>query len=132
MVNKSLENLGVDYIDLYIYHMWDYRTPLYDVLEGLNNAVKKGKVRYIGISNCFAWQLAKANALAEWEGFAKFISVQGHYNLLFREEEREGGTLRRRQYRHDAVQSSGRRQTFQASRGDFQKTERRRLCEAQI
>lgn len=89
MVNKSLENLGVDYIDLYIYHMWDYRTPLYDVLEGLNNAVKKGKVRYIGISNCFAWQLAKANALAEWEGFAKFISVQGHYNLLFREEERE-------------------------------------------
>lgn len=89
MVNKSLENLGVDYIDLYIYHMWDYRTPLYDVLEGLNNAVKKGKVRYIGISNCFAWQLAKANALAEREGFAKFISVQGHYNLLFREEERE-------------------------------------------
>lgn len=89
MVNKSLENLGMDYIDLYIYHMWDYRTPIYDILEGLNNAVKAGKVRYIGISNCYAWQLAKANALAEHEGFAKFVSVQGHYNLLFREEERE-------------------------------------------
>ena len=57
--------------------------------QGLNNAVKAGKVRYIGISNCFAWQLAKANALAEREGFAKFVSVQGHYNLIFREEERE-------------------------------------------
>lgn len=89
MVNKSLENLGMDHIDLYIYHMWDYRTPIYDILEGLNHMVKAGKVRYIGISNCFAWQLAKANALAEREGFAKFVSIQGHYNLLFREEERE-------------------------------------------
>lgn len=89
MVNKSLENLGMDHIDLYIYHMWDYRTPVYDILEGLNHMVKAGKVRYIGISNCFAWQLAKANALAEREGFAKFVSIQGHYNLLFREEERE-------------------------------------------
>lgn len=89
MVDKSLENLGMDQIDLYIYHMWDYRTPIYDILEGLNHMVKGGKVRYIGISNCFAWQLAKANALAEREGFAKFVSIQGHYNLLFREEERE-------------------------------------------
>ncbi|MCC8170107.1 MAG: aldo/keto reductase [Oscillospiraceae bacterium] len=92
-LDKSLENLGMDYVDLYIYHMWDYRTPLYDILEGLNNAVKAGKVRYIGISNCFAWQLAKANALAEKEGFAKFVSVQGHYNLIFREEEREMAQL---------------------------------------
>lgn len=69
--------------------MWDHRTPIYDIMEGLNDAVKAGKVRYIGISNCFAWQLAKANALAEKEGFAKFVSVQGHYNLIFREEERE-------------------------------------------
>ncbi len=69
--------------------MWDYQTPHYDIMEGLNNVVKAGKARYIGISNCFAWQLAKANALAEKEGFAKFISVQGHYNLIFREEERE-------------------------------------------
>ena len=89
MLNKSLENLGTDYIDLYIYHMWDYNTPFYDIMEGLNNMVKAGKVKYIGISNCFAWQLAEANALAEKYGFAKFISVQGHYNLIFREEERE-------------------------------------------
>ncbi|AMD17739.1 oxidoreductase [Methanobrevibacter sp. YE315] len=88
-VEKSLENLGLDYIDLYIYHMWDYNTPMYDILEGLNEVIDEGKVRYIGISNCFAWQLAKANALAESEGFAKFVSVQGHYNLIFREEERE-------------------------------------------
>ena len=89
MINKSLENLGMDHVDLYIYHMWDWNTPLYDIMEGLNNAVKAGKTRYIGISNCFAWQLAKANALAEKEGFVKFVSVQGHYNLIFREEERE-------------------------------------------
>ena len=89
MIDTSLKNLGMDYVDLYIYHMWDWQTPIYDILEGLNNAVKAGKTRYIGISNCFAWQLAKANALAEKEGFAKFVSVQGHYNLIFREEERE-------------------------------------------
>lgn len=89
MLNASLKNLGMDYIDLYILHAWDANTPLYETMEGLNNAVKSGKVRAIGISNCFAWQLAKANALAEAEGFAKFVSVQGHYNLIFREEERE-------------------------------------------
>ena len=89
MIDKSLQNLGMDYVDLYIYHMWDHNTPLYDIMEGLNNIVQAGKARYIGISNCFAWQLCKANALAEHEGFAKFISMQGHYNLLFREEERE-------------------------------------------
>lgn len=89
MLNKSLENLGLDYVDLYIYHMWDYQTSLYDILDGLNRMVKAGKTRYIGISNCFAWQLAKANALAEKEGFAKFVSIQGHYNLISREEERE-------------------------------------------
>lgn len=93
MIDKSLQNLGMDYVDLYIYHMWDYQTPLYDIMEGLNRIVKAGKARYIGISNCFAYQLAKANALAEKEGFAKFISVQGHYNLIFREEEREMAKL---------------------------------------
>lgn len=93
MLNQSLSNLGMDYVDLYIYHMWDYHIPLYEIMEGLNRMVKSGKVRYIGISNCFAWQLAKANALAEAEGFAKFISVQGHYNLIFREEEREMAAL---------------------------------------
>lgn len=89
LLEKSLQNLGMDHVDLYIYHMWDYQTPLYDILDGLNQMVKEGKTRYIGISNCFAWQLCKANALAEKEGFAKFISVQSHYNLIFREEERE-------------------------------------------
>ena len=89
MLDKSLQNLGMDYVDLYIYHMWDYNTPLYDIMEGLNHAVKSGKTRYIGISNCFAYQLAKANAIAEKYSFAKFVSVQGHYNLIFREEERE-------------------------------------------
>ena len=89
MLEKSLQNLGMDYVDLYIYHMWDYQTPLYDILDGLSQMVKEGKTRYVGISNCFAWQLCKANALAEKEGFAKFVSVQSHYNLIFREEERE-------------------------------------------
>lgn len=93
MLNKSLENLGMDYVDLYIYHMWDYQTPLYDIMEGLHKVVEAGKARYIGISNCFAWQLAKANALAEKEGFHKFVSIQGHYNLIFREEEREMAKL---------------------------------------
>lgn len=93
MVNTSLKNLGMDYIDLYIYHIWDYETPLYDIMEGLDRVVKAGKVRYIGISNCFAYQLAKANTLAEKEGFPKFVSIQGHYNLIFREEEREMAKL---------------------------------------
>ena len=88
-LNLSLSHLGMDYVDLYIYHMWDYQTPIYDILDGLTRMIKAGKVRYIGIANCYAWQLAKANALAEKEGFAKFVSVQNHYNLLFREEERE-------------------------------------------
>ncbi len=93
LVNTSLRNLGTDYIDLYIYHMWDYATPLHDILEGLSRVVQAGKVRYVGISNCFAYQLAKANALPEREGFPKFVSVQGHYNLIFREEEREMAKL---------------------------------------
>lgn len=93
MLDRSLKNLGMDYVDLYIYHMWDYRTPLYDIMEALNKAVKAGKVRYIGISNCFAYQLAKANALAEKEGFAKFVAVHSHYNLIFREGEREMAKL---------------------------------------
>lgn len=93
MIDTSLKNLGMDHVDLYIYHMWDHQTPLYDIMDGLNRIVKAGKARYIGISNCFAYQLAKANDLAEKEGFAKFISIQGHYNLIFREEEREMAKL---------------------------------------
>ena len=93
MLNESLSHLGMDYVDLYIYHMWDYATPLIEILQGLADAVQAGKARYIGISNCFAYQLAKANALAEREGFPKFVSIQGHYNLIFREEEREMAKL---------------------------------------
>ena len=93
MIDTSLRNLGLDYVDLYIYHMWDYETPLHDILDGLDRIVRAGKARYIGISNCFAYQLAKANALAEKEGFPKFVSIQGHYNLIFREEEREMAKL---------------------------------------
>ncbi len=89
MINTSLKNLGMDHVDLYIYHMWDWNTELYDIMDGLDRVVKAGKARYIGISNCFDWQIAKANALAEKEGFAGFVSIQGHYNLIFREEERE-------------------------------------------
>ena len=89
MINKSLQNLGMDYVDLYIYHMGDWQTPIEDILDGLNRVVRAGKARYIGISNCFAWQLARANAIAGREGWTEFISVQGHYNLIFREEERE-------------------------------------------
>ena len=93
LLDTSLQHLGMDYVDLYIYHMWDYNTPIYDIMDGLNNAVKAGKVRYIGISNAYAYQLAKANAIAEQNGFAKFVSIQGHYNLIFREEEREMAKL---------------------------------------
>ncbi|WP_150539800.1 aldo/keto reductase [Actinobacillus vicugnae] len=89
MLNQSLENLGTDYIDLYINHIWDYNTPIAEYLEAMNKAVESGKVRAIGISNCFAYQLAQANFIAEQNGWQKFVSVQGHRNLLFREEERE-------------------------------------------
>lgn len=89
MLDTSLKNLGMDYVDLYIYHMWDWQTPIEEILEGLAAAVRAGKARCAGISNCFAWQIAKANALAAARGWPKFVSVQGHYNLIFREEERE-------------------------------------------
>ena len=82
-LNSSLNNLGVEYIDLYIYHCYDEKMPIEEIMETLNEAVMAGKVKYIGISNCFAWQIAKANYIAEKHGWAKFISVQGHYNLLF-------------------------------------------------
>lgn len=88
-LNQSLQNLGMDYVDLYICHMWDYHTPMEEIMEGLDRVVKAGKVRCIGISNCFAWQLAKANFYARENGLTEFSSIQGHYNLIAREEERE-------------------------------------------
>lgn len=88
-LEASLKRLNTDYVDLYILHMWDYHTPIEEIMEGLSLAVKQGKARAIGASNCYAWQLEKANAIAEKNGWAKFVSMQGHYNLIFREEERE-------------------------------------------
>lgn len=88
-IESSLQHLGMDYVDLYIYHIWDYKTPAEKILEGMNEAVRSGKARYIGIANAYAYQLAKMNALAEKRGWAKFVSVQNHYNLIMREEERE-------------------------------------------
>ena len=88
-IDSSLSHLGMDYADLYIYHIWDYKTPAEEILEGMNEAVRQGKTRYIGIANAYAYQVAKMNALAEKHGWAKFVSVQNHYNLIMREDERE-------------------------------------------
>ena len=88
-LEKSLKNLGMDYIDLFIYHIWDYNTPILDIMEALHSAVQAGKVRALGISNCFAWQLATANTIAKYENLTPFIAMQSHYNLIMREDERE-------------------------------------------
>ncbi|MDE5641286.1 MAG: aldo/keto reductase [Bifidobacterium castoris] len=88
-LDASLRHLGMDHVDLYIYHMWDWRTPIEAIMEGLADAVASGKTRYIGAANIAAWQLEKANAIAREHGWPQFISVQNHMNLLFREDERE-------------------------------------------
>jgi len=88
-VDGSLRRLGVDYIDLYQIHRWDYQTPIEETLEALHDVVKAGKARYIGASSMFAWQFCKALHLADLYGWTRFVSMQPHYNLLNREEERE-------------------------------------------
>lgn len=88
-LDASLSHLGMDYVDLYIYHMWDWNTPVEEYLAGMAEGVKAGKIRQIGIANCFAWQLAEANAIAKENGWPEFVSVQNHYNLIMREDERE-------------------------------------------
>ncbi len=88
-IDASLQHLGMDYVDLYIYHMWDYNTPLHDIMEGLAQVVAAGKARCVGVANVYAWQLCRANELAHREGFPEFVSVQNHMNLIFREDERE-------------------------------------------
>lgn len=88
-LNASLQRLDTDYIDLYILHMWDYNTPIEQTLEALHDLVKKGRIHHIGISNSYAWQVAMANTIAADHGWTPFVSIQGHYNLIFREEERE-------------------------------------------
>ena len=88
-LEASLKRLDMDYVDLYILHMWDFHTPIKETMEALHECVTSGKVKAIGISNCFAWQIAKANEIAKANGWTPFVSVQGHHNLIFREEERE-------------------------------------------
>lgn len=88
-VEESLKRLGMDYIDLYIIHRWDYHTPIEETMEALHDLVKAGKVRYLGASAMYTWQFAKAQFVAEKNGWTKFISMQNHLNLLYREEERE-------------------------------------------
>ncbi|PAV28429.1 aldo/keto reductase [Virgibacillus profundi] len=88
-VDHSLRRLGTDYIDLYVIHRWDYNTPIEETMEALHDIIKAGKVRYIGASSMMAWQFQKANHVAEKNGWTKFASMQNHYNLLYREEERE-------------------------------------------
>ena len=88
-LDQSLRRLQTDYLDLYQIHRWDYETPIEETLETLHDVVKSGKVRYIGASSMRAWQLTKALYLADLHGWNRFVSMQNHYNLLYREEERE-------------------------------------------
>ncbi|GGT39181.1 aldo/keto reductase [Streptomyces althioticus] len=88
-LDHSLRRLGTDYVDLYQIHRWDPHTPVEETMEALHDVVKAGKVRYIGASSMYAWQFSKAQYTAELRGWTKFVSMQNHYNLLYREEERE-------------------------------------------
>lgn len=88
-LDKSLKRLGTDYVDLYQIHRWDYNTPIEETMEALHDVVKAGKVRYIGASAMYAWQFLKALHVAEMHGWTRFVSMQNHLNLLYREEERE-------------------------------------------
>ena len=88
-IDASLKRLGMDYVDLYQTHRWDYNTPIEETLEALHDVVKAGKARYIGASSMYAWQFCKALYLADRHGWTRFVSMQNHYNLLYREEERE-------------------------------------------
>ena len=88
-IDASLRRLGMDYVDLYQIHRWDPRTPIEETMEALHDVVKSGKARYLGASSMYAWQFAKAQHVAERHGWTRFVSMQNHYNLLYREEERE-------------------------------------------
>ncbi len=88
-IDHSLRRLGTDYVDLYQIHRWDYSTPIAETMEALHDVVKAGKARYIGASSTFAWQLAQSLNVSDVNGWTRFVSMQNHYNLVYREEERE-------------------------------------------
>jgi 1-deoxyxylulose-5-phosphate synthase len=88
-IDASLRRLGTDYVDLYQIHRWDYETPIEETLDALHDVVKAGKARYLGASSMHAWQFAKALYLADRHGWTRFVAMQNHYNLVYREEERE-------------------------------------------
>ncbi|HNT26207.1 MAG TPA: aldo/keto reductase [Anaerolineales bacterium] len=88
-IDQSLKRLGMEYVDLYIIHRWDYHTPIEETMAALHDVVRAGKVRYIGASAMYAWQFQKALHVAEQHGWRRFVSMQNHYNLIYREEERE-------------------------------------------
>src|SRR5919201_3607271 len=88
-IDASLERLELDYVDLYQIHRWDPRTPIEETMGALHDVVRAGKARYIGASSMYAWQFAKAQRVAERNGWTRFVSMQNHYNLVYREEERE-------------------------------------------
>jgi aryl-alcohol dehydrogenase-like predicted oxidoreductase len=88
-IDASLKRLGTDYVDLYQIHRWDYNTPIEETMEALHDVVKAGKARYIGASSMYSWQFAKALYVADLHGWTRFVSMQPHYNLIYREEERE-------------------------------------------
>ncbi|HEV8559087.1 MAG TPA: aldo/keto reductase [Actinophytocola sp.] len=88
-IDASLGRLGTDYVDIYQIHRWDYETPIEETMEALHDVVRSGKARYLGASSMFAWQFAKAQQLAQTNGWTRFSSMQNYYNLLYREEERE-------------------------------------------
>lgn len=96
-IDGSLRRLGTDYVDLYYIHRWDYETPIEETLSALDDIVRAGKVRYIGASAMWAWQFAKALYVSESRGWARFVAMQNHYNLIYREEEREMIPLCRRE-----------------------------------
>ena len=132
-IDRSLTRLQIDYVDLYQIHRWDPETPIEETLEALNDLVRSGKARYIGASSMASWQFAKALYLADRHGWTRFVSMQNHYNLVYREEEREMLPLcRAGGHRRDSVEPAGarlsRRQSLarEPANGDRPRTDRRR------